>query len=115
MKTVNQVAEIVSKCTFPGWSISPYWNEKEIFLQVVCKDGIDNVTGERYNWRGRKWRLSLHMTESEIVKTALKAVLAAAEHETLEKFKYDGVSIFDPHIDVKDLLELRRSKELDGR
>jgi hypothetical protein len=76
---------------------------------------VNNVTGEKYSWSGRKWAISQHMTETEVVKTALKAVLAAQEHETLEKFKYKDVSIFDPHISVKDLLELRKQKQLDGR
>lgn len=58
-----------------------------------------------YEEGGRKWDLSLHMTESEIVFTVWKAVLAFMEHELREKFHYKGKKIFDPHISVNALLE----------
>jgi hypothetical protein len=58
-------------------------------------------------WNGRKWFLSNHMTRSEVVQTAFKAVLTAEEHEAREHFKYRGQSIFDPHYDVDKLVELR--------
>lgn len=65
---------------------------------------------------GRKWMLSKHMTRSEIVQTALMAVLAAEEHEARENFKYMGQSIFDPHYNVNKLLNLRQDENaLDKR
>ena len=76
------------------------------YLQVY-KDGVCNVTSETYPVNGRKWRLSPHMTRSEIVQIALKAVLTAEEHEVRERFKYRGRSIFDPHYDVDQLWRLR--------
>jgi hypothetical protein len=60
------------------------------------------------DWRGRKWFLSEHMTDGEVVQTALMACLAASEHEIREQFKYRGVSIFDPHYDIERLVELRK-------
>src|ERR1700677_3139533 len=59
---------------------------------------------------GRKWDLSPHMTRSEIVQTALMAVLAAEEHEVREHFKYKGQAIYGPHFDVEQLLDLTKSK-----
>lgn len=55
---------------------------------------------------GRKWRLSEHMTKSEIVQTALMAVLAAEEHEIREQFRYKGSAIFGPHFDVDRLHDM---------
>lgn len=55
---------------------------------------------------GRKWRLSEHMTKSEIVQTALMAVLAAEEHENREQFLYKGRAIFGPHFDVDGLHDI---------
>lgn len=43
------------------------------------------------------------MVKSEVVATAMKAVLAAEEHEARELFKYRGKAIFNPHIDVDAL------------
>ena len=49
------------------------------------------------------------MTKSEIVQTALMAVLAAEEHETREAFLYRGQRIFSPHYDVDQLVKLRQT------
>jgi hypothetical protein len=57
---------------------------------------------------GRKWKLSPHMTRSEVVQTALAAVLAAEEHEARERFTYRGEPIFGPHFDVDALWGLRQ-------
>jgi len=54
--------------------------------------------------KGRKWLLSQHMTDSEIVQTALLAVLVCEEHEARERFRYRGAAIFGPHQDVEDLV-----------
>lgn len=54
-------------------------------------------------WTGRKWRMSMHMTRSEIVQTALKAVLTAEEHEARERFLFRGRAIFGPHLSVESL------------
>jgi hypothetical protein len=56
------------------------------------------------------------MTKSEVVQTAFKAALTAIEHEARERFTYRGQSIFDPHYDVDQLVELRaRADCLDER
>jgi hypothetical protein len=70
------------------------------FLQVRFSAGFDGAQ------HGRKWRLSEHMTRSEIVQTALMAVLAAEEHEARERFRYRGQPIFGPHFDVEQLYAL---------
>ena len=55
---------------------------------------------------GRKWLLSPHMTRSEVVATALKAVLTAEEHEAREEFTYLGEAVFGPHLDVDALYDV---------
>ena len=67
------------------------------FLQVVVT-GFDATTDEPIRWSGRKWRLSMHSTRSEIVQTALKAVLTAEEHEARERFLFRSRPIFSPHL-----------------
>ncbi|WP_150526786.1 hypothetical protein [Roseibium sediminis] len=79
-----------------------YW-----YFQVQDTEAICNVTGEPYPWTGRKWLLSEHMTEGEIVQTVFKAVLTAIEHEAREAFLYKGQAIFDPHYDIEKLTKLR--------
>lgn len=75
------------------------------YLQVRVH-GPDVNGGDRIVWTGRKWRVSMHMTASEIVSTALKAVLTAEEHEARERFLYRGRAVFGPHLDVDRLFDV---------
>lgn len=70
---------------------------------------------EGEQWSGRKWLLSQHMTESELVQTALKAVLTAEEHEARERFTYKERAVFGPHLHLEALIEACDRGELDAR
>lgn len=50
--------------------------------------------------KGRKFYISEHMTESEVIQTCLLAVLLFEEHEAREWLTYKGKAIHGPHIDV---------------
>lgn len=74
-----------------------------VFLQVeydtpCIKTGVPRV------FRGRKWYLSDHMIDDEVVKTALAAFEATMRHECLEGFKIDGVTLVNPHVHFEELL-----------
>lgn len=94
---------------FKPLTYSELGEQPELYLQVSF---LDKQSKEL---RGRKWRLSEHMTKSELVQTALMAVLAAEEHEAREAFKYRGAAIFGPHFDVDALHELARGRNEDRR
>lgn len=61
----------------------------------------------------RKWYVSRHATESEVVQTLLLAALQAVEHEAREDFRIDGVQAYRPHINVYALKVA--AKQLDLR
>jgi hypothetical protein len=63
-------------------------------------------SGECAEQAGRKWYLSPHMTESELVLTAFKAALTAEEHECREQFSYRGHRILNPHVSVQALISI---------
>lgn len=116
-KSRNQIRAILNKCQFNDWRFDLKKDQESgrLYLQVAAQ-GKCNVTGEPWQWSGRKWFISRYMTKSEIVQTTFKAVLTAIEHESREQFKYDGVSIFDPHYDVDKLVALRQTADaLDER
>lgn len=75
------------------------------FLIHLEFDAPDADTGLMQTQKSRKWWVSRHATKSEVVQTALKAVLTALEHEARENFRYRGQAIFAPHFDVDDLAE----------
>lgn len=76
-----------------------------IFLQVnyeaPCSKSKDLLP-----WRGRKFYLSDHMLEQEVIFTAFLAFKLAVEHEVMEGFKVDGKVLVNPHVDYNLLLNI---------
>ena len=71
----------------------------------VCQDGNRQyLQVSDGKWTGRKWMLSPHMTDGEVVQTTLAAVLAWYEHEARETFKFRGAAIFNPHLSLDALI-----------
>ncbi len=99
MMTLRDMQEILRKIEYKDkWTIDAYWEHDGnvgAYLQVHIGD-----------MGCRKWRLSTHMTVTEVVQTAFAAVKAAEEHEAREAFKYKGVEVFGPHLNVDDLAQL---------
>jgi hypothetical protein len=89
----KRVCEYLQDVQYSDWLFRVGTTAEGVFLQVAfAADGADQY--------GRKWLLSRHMTKSEVVQTAFKAVLTALEHEAREHFRYRGKAIFGPHFDV---------------
>lgn len=66
----------------------------------------DTVTSVWEIQKTRRWLLSPAMTESEIVTTCFKCLMTSQEHKAREWFHFKGKSIFGPHYNVNDLLEI---------
>lgn len=81
-------------------------DDMERFYLQVEWPGTDAITGAPRQCKGRKWFLSEHMTKSELIQTALAAVLAIEEHEAREAFYYAGRPVYGPHYDVDALAKL---------
>lgn len=80
------------------------------FIRVGDPNGTCNVTGKPMPWWGRKFYISPHMTDGEIVQTIFLACKVAMEHELREQFLYKGQAVFDPHYDIEKLVELGASE-----
>lgn len=98
--------DVLSRITFPGFTFIVQEYAHRPTLQIECK-GTCNISGADLTWTSRKWLLSWHMTDGEVVQTAFKAVMTALEHEAREQFTYRGVTVFDPHYDIEKLVALR--------
>lgn len=61
-------------------------------------------------WKGRKWYLSDHMTDDEIIKTCFAAFKQTVEHEVMEGFSVDGIVLFNPHASYESLLRVSREE-----
>lgn len=102
------VEAILSNVSYKDWTFRVGVEGKDFWLQVIMWSGVTA-------YGGRKWRLSTHMTRSEVVQTALKAILTAEEHEARERFKYRGEAVYGPHLDVEALYEIAHEKRIDTR
>ncbi len=110
---LSKLAMVVNRVEYPGFVFKIVGADYDIefdryghaYLQIECTSTC-NDTGEVHTWKSRKWLLSKHMTEGEIVQTCLAAVLMAIEHEAREKFTYGSTRVFDPHSDIQALKAL---------
>lgn len=106
----ERVVDLLHRVRLPddSWRHEVSVREDCLTYQIAA-NGSCNVSGKRMAWTGRKWFLSRHMTDGEIVQTVFKACMTAQEHELRERFLYRGAAIFDPHYDIEKLVELRQS------
>lgn len=103
--TEREIRSILDTCTYKNWAFLLRMDKKDPYLQLRWL-GADSETGNLSEMNSRKWLLSYHMTKSEIVQTAFKALLTAEEHEVREHFRYRGKAVFGPHFDVDALWEI---------
>lgn len=116
-QTYDSIKAIVDEIEYNDWDIvleKDKVSGDRPYLQIQFMD-IDHFTGEPAKQLCRKWYLSYHMTDSEVVRTAYKAVKTALEHERDETFKYKGVPLFNPHHDLNFLVEFAKKKRIDIR
>lgn len=73
----------------------------QVFYYAPCRKD-----GKIKQFRGGKHYLSPHMTEDEIVKRAYVAFEATVKHEIMEEFRFDGKTVFNPHVNFRKLLEI---------
>lgn len=113
--TIAQLQDLLAPVAYRDWSFFVGADAGgRRYLQVRFNKAC-SVTGKSCEQHGRKWWLSAHMTRSEVVATALKAVLTAEEHEAREAFRYRGEAIFGPHHDVEALVDMCRAGRQERR
>lgn len=105
--THAELGQIIDQIVYKrGWLIRLRRDidaQQRPYLQVEYTGSGDYGTEP---WTSRKWFLSYHMTTTEVVNTALKAVLAAEEHETRELLTYKGIAVFNPHQSVEQIVTM---------
>jgi hypothetical protein len=100
--TRTQLSSIVSKITYRNWDFRIHDKGDGFLIQAVWM-APDANTGKMELQKGRKWYVSSHACEGEIIRTIYKIVEAAEIHEMQEHFKYCGQKIFNPHLHPEDL------------
>lgn len=115
-KTLLELETCVARCRYKGFDFLVKGSIDDPWFQIVCPEGVDTATGAPMAWKGRKWKLSKWMTDTEVVQTVWAAVQRALIHEASELFLFDGYAIYDRHISVSRLADLcAQGDALDGR
>lgn len=105
--TTAHAQQLLRLIRYPGYSFKVHGDQRgPAYLQASFMAPCNMAGGVPVRQTTRKWRLSPHMTNSELVQTALKCVLTSIEHEAREQFRYRGAAIFGPHFDVDRLVSL---------
>lgn len=100
----QRVLTLLGQVTYRDWWARIGFDSPDVMWVQLAFVGDDVDTGERREQHCRKWRISPHMTDAEILQTAFSAALMAEEHECRERFRYIGAPIFSPHLSVPALL-----------
>jgi hypothetical protein len=119
MQTIHTIRALIDQCSYPGFEFIVSADgdvDQYPWFQLDCPDGTDTRTGKPLPWKGRKWKLSWHMTDTEVVQTVWAAIQRAILHEASELFLFTGVAIYDRHINVHALANFAADPDiLDGR
>lgn len=102
--TLTNIEQLLKEIKFRDWMFRLKLDQGRPYLQLewIAPDNHKENSPPEIQ-RSRKWWLSFHMCENEIIRTAYKAVKTAIEHETDEQFTFLGKCIFNPHIDYRKL------------
>lgn len=111
---MQRFVKLLKLIRYKNWTFYLGKDGDRMYLQVIFTAKCTNTNVYKPHF-GRKWFISPHMTNSEFVGTAFKAVLTAEEHECRENFKYDDYAIYGPHLDILDLLEVVKKGNFDIR
>jgi len=104
--TATELLAICADVRYHNWKfhVGPMGTDG-FFIQVKFTAPDNQTHALNQSWSGRKWYVSPHATRSEVVLTCLKAVLTALEHEAREQFTYKGVALFQPHVNIDQLMK----------
>lgn len=99
MLSTEDVRALLGRVKYRDWDFHfiSIGNGRGWLLWVTFKDDTGAFQ------KGRKWYISQHSCESEVVQTCLMAVLTEIEHEAREQFKFDGRDIYGPRLDANHL------------
>lgn len=108
IQTLKSIQELINEVEYKDWKFYIDQRADCFTLQIKFYD-VCIITNEIELQSCRKWFLSQHMTDNEIIRTAYLAVEVAERHEMCEKFKYGNKLINNPHFDVLQMGDLPTS------
>lgn len=111
IETLRELDAVLAHVEFQDWRFYASHMGNGFYVQARFP-AVDPTHRRLEEQHGRKWYVSRHATPVEVVQTCLKAVLTALEHEAREGFTYKGVPVFQPHLNLEQLVELAQATVL---
>jgi hypothetical protein len=110
----QQIQEILDAIKIPGHKILLHQKGDGYLVQLAYADP-DVETGKMQLQKTRKWYLSAHMTESEVVESVWAAYKRSMVHRASENFTYYGKRVYSQHFDVNARIQMCRDHAMDRR
>lgn len=110
-----RIAELMDRVRFPNYIFYVNLEGDRMVMQASFEAACNVSGGEVHLQKTRKWFISEHMTDSEVIQTMFKLVMTSEEHEIREKFLYRDKPIFGPHYDVDVLHAACTPEAMDTR
>lgn len=102
MNNLTRIRDLVRQISYKDWGFHLEAREGGLLLQIRFL-APDVLTGQPAMQHCRKWYISLHSTDNEVIRTCFLAVQTAEAHELAENFQYRGVRVANPHLDIASL------------
>lgn len=112
--TIDHVRDIVARIEFLDrkFEVMP---KGDGFLLQLSYTEPDIHTGAPALQKARKWYISSHATETEIVETAYAACVRSMQHVVSEHFLYRRRRVYSPHFDIQGRIDLCDAEQFDAR
>ena len=116
MQTLESIKTLIKGIKFNDWDFIVNTTKEVPYVQIKFWAPGSFAGSDKLELQScRKWILSYHMCDEEIVSTAFKAMLAAIEHEAREQFLWEGQAIYRPHLDIRTLHDISSRNLVDTR
>lgn len=103
-RTRDRFRALLADVEFRDWTLALEEDGTSLYLQWSFYAADSDDPREVGIQKCRKWRVSYHAADAEVVQTAWAAALMAVEHEAREDFKYRGRRIYGPHQSLEALM-----------
>lgn len=115
MQTLENVNKIISLIQYKDWKFVVLTKGDGFLIQVQFMGEDTDGSGQMELQKCRKWFISQHSGDSEIIRSCFLAIRQAEEHELCERFLYKGQQIYNPHLDMDRMADFITAKPFEVR
>lgn len=115
MQTLDKIKSIVSHVKYKDWQFVVGKKGDGFLIQVQFMGEDTDGSGKLELQKCRKWFVSQHSVDSEVIRSCFLAIRQAEEHELCEHFHYKGHQVYNPHLDMNSMAEFISKKPFEVR